>query len=109
MEKQSIKTFQEFNEENFIKKVIFNNGTSTAFVLNFMPGQKLPAHKHPGAEVFLLVAEGSGTITIDGKETEVTENDLIHTGEEEELAFANTSSKRVSLYVILNKFSNMKN
>ncbi|NRD80950.1 cupin domain-containing protein [Bacillus sp. BRMEA1] len=105
MEKQSISQYQEFNEERFTKKVIFNNGHSTAFVLNFMPGQMLPAHKHPGAEVYLLVVTGKGTIIIDGKESEVTETDLIHTGDDEELSFSNTSNERVSLYVVLNKIS----
>ncbi|CRK83119.1 cupin domain-containing protein [Neobacillus massiliamazoniensis] len=105
MERQSIKTYQEFNEEKFTKRVIFNNGNSTAFVLNFLPGQTLPAHKHPGAEVYLLVVSGNGTIIIDGSESEVTETDLIHTGEDEELSFANTSNDRVSLYVVLNKLS----
>ena len=105
MDKQSIKTFQEFNEDKFTKRVIFNNGSSTAFVLNFLPGQKLPAHKHPGAEVYLLVVSGNGTMIIDGKETDVTETDVIHTNDEEELSFANTSSDRVSLYVVLNKLS----
>jgi quercetin dioxygenase-like cupin family protein len=105
MERQSIKTYQEFNEEKFTKRVIFNNGNSTAFVLNFLPGQTLPAHKHPGAEVYLLVVSGKGTIIIDGRESEVTEKDLIHTGEDEELSFANTSNDRTSLYVVLNKLS----
>lgn len=70
-----------------------------------MPGQTLPAHKHPGAEVYLLVVSGKGTIIIDGSESEVTETELIHTGEDEELSFANTSNDRVSLYVVLNKLS----
>ncbi|MBM7652128.1 cupin domain-containing protein [Neobacillus cucumis] len=108
MDKQSIKTLQEFNEDKFTKRVIYNNDSSTAFVLNFLPGQKLPAHKHPGAEVYLFVVSGNGTMIIDGKETEVTETDVIHTSDEEELSFANTSSDRVSLYVVLNKLSNKK-
>ncbi len=105
MEKQSIKTYQEFKEDSFTKRVIFNNGNSTAFILNFLPGQILPAHKHPGAEVYLLVVSGKGTIIIDGRESEVTETELIHTGSDEELSFINTSSDRVSLYVVLNKLS----
>ncbi|WP_328047363.1 cupin domain-containing protein [Neobacillus cucumis] len=80
----------------------------TAVPLLFLPGQKLPAHKHPGAEVYLFVVSGNGTMIIDGKETEVTETDVIHTSDEEELSFANTSSDRVSLYVVLNKLSNKK-
>ncbi|MBT2657297.1 cupin domain-containing protein [Bacillus sp. ISL-18] len=105
MDKQSIKTYQEFNEEKFTKRVIFNKSSSTAFVLNFLPGQKLPAHKHPGADVYLLVVSGNGTIIIDGKENEVTEQDVIHISDDEELSVINTSSQPVSLYVVLTKHS----
>ncbi|ULT56422.1 cupin domain-containing protein [Neobacillus drentensis] len=105
MDKQTIKTYQEFSEEKFTKKVIFNNGSSTAFILNFLPGQKLPAHKHPGADVYLLVVSGNGRIIIDGKENEVTEQDVIHTSDDEELSVINTSSEPVSLYVVLTKHS----
>ena len=105
MDKQSIKTYQEFSEKKFTKRVIFNNGSSTAFVLNFLPGQKLPVHKHPGADVYLLVVSGNGTIIIDGKENEVTEQDVIHTSDDEELSVINTSSEPVSMYVVLTKHS----
>lgn len=105
MEKQSIKAYQEFNKDKFTKRVIFNNANSTAFILNFLPGQTLPTHKHPGAEVYLLVSSGKGTIIIDGKESEVTETDVIYTSDQEELSFANTSGDRVSLYVVLNKLA----
>lgn len=106
MQMQSVKAYQEYNQEKFTKRVIFNNGDSTAFVLNFMPGQKLPAHKHPGAEVYLFVLNGQGTIIIDGKETEVKESDLVHTSDDEELAFSNSGSEPVSLYVVLSKLPN---
>ncbi|MEH7522992.1 hypothetical protein V7149_06845 [Bacillus sp. JJ1503] len=51
MEKKSITDAIEFSEEKFTKRIIFREGESTVFVLNFMPGQKLPAHKHPGTNV----------------------------------------------------------
>jgi mannose-6-phosphate isomerase-like protein (cupin superfamily) len=103
MEIQSVKAYQEYSDEKFTKRVIFNTGESTAFVLNFMPGQTLPAHKHPGAEVFLFVLTGSGTIIIDGNETEITGSDCIHTSDTEELAFRNSGTEPVSLYVVLTK------
>jgi quercetin dioxygenase-like cupin family protein len=108
MQMQSVKAYQEYSEEKFTKRVVFNNDDSTAFVLNFMPGQKLPAHKHPGAEVYLFVMNGMGTIIIDGKETEVKGADLIHTSDQEELAFTNSGSEPVSLYVVLNKVPNQE-
>jgi quercetin dioxygenase-like cupin family protein len=106
MEKNSVKAYIEYSEERFTKRIIYKKGETTAFVLNFLPGQQLPVHKHPGTEVYLYVVTGSGTFMIDGQETEVTEADLVHVGGEEELAFHNTGNEPVSLYVTLSKVPN---
>lgn len=103
MEKKSLQEHIEYNENQFTKRIVFKKGDSTVFILNFLPGQKLPSHKHPGTEVYILVLTGNGTFTIDGVDTEVQDREVIHTTSEEELAFQNTGSEPVSLYVMLNK------
>jgi len=103
MEKKSVANAIEYSNERFTKRILFQKGESTAFVLNFMPGQALPAHKHPGTEVYLLVLCGSGTFTINGEDTKVNGNDVVHSSGDEDLAFKNTGTEPVSLYVMLNK------
>ncbi|CAH2713649.1 hypothetical protein BACCIP111895_00785 [Neobacillus rhizosphaerae] len=103
MEKNSIKAFLEYSEERFTKRIIYKKGETTAFVLNFLPGQELPTHKHPGTEVYLYVVSGSGTIIINGTDTEASEADLIHVNRDDEMAFKNSGSEPVSLYVVLSK------
>ncbi|MDR7001788.1 cupin domain-containing protein [Neobacillus niacini] len=104
MEKNSVKAFMEYSEERFTKRVIYKKGETTAFVLNFLPGQELPVHKHPGTEVYLYVVTGAGTLVINGEETGVTEADLIHVNSEEEMSFKNNGNEPVSLYVVLSKY-----
>ncbi|WP_042356595.1 cupin domain-containing protein [Bacillus rubiinfantis] len=106
MEKNSVRAFMEYSEDKFTKRIIYKKGETTAFVLNFLPGQALPTHKHPGTEVYLYVIAGSGTIIIDGNETRVSEKDLIHVDSEEEMSFKNNGSEPVSLYVVLSKIPN---
>ena len=103
MEKLSLKAYQEFSEERFTKRIVFKKGESTVFLLNFMPGQELPAHKHPGTEVYILTMQGEGTFTIDGTEVKAAANDTVHTSATEELAYKNTGNEPVTLYVMLNK------
>ncbi|MDF2858522.1 MAG: cupin protein [Neobacillus sp.] len=51
MVKRSIASYQVFNEKRFTKQIIFKNNNSTIFILNFIPGQQMPAHYHLGVEL----------------------------------------------------------
>ncbi|KIY22482.1 MULTISPECIES: cupin domain-containing protein [Mesobacillus] len=103
MEKQALQAYQEFSEERFTKRIVFKKGDSTVFLLNFMPGQELPKHTHPGTEVFILTIQGEGSFTIDGEEVTAAANETVHLNGSEELAYKNTGSVPVTLYVMLNK------
>lgn len=106
MKQTSLQDYMEYSEEKFTKRIVFKEGESTVFVLNFTPGQALPSHKHPGSNVYLLVIEGAGTFTIDGKEVKAKKNHVILAHGEEDFAFANDSNENTSLYVMLNKIPN---
>jgi quercetin dioxygenase-like cupin family protein len=103
LKKEMLNHFIEYNEERLTKRVIFKEGGSTVFMLNFMPNQELPAHKHPGSNVYLLVLSGEGTFTIDEQEIKVKKDDVIVCNGEENLSFVNDGSENVSLYVTLTK------
>lgn len=103
MELKTIESVQAFSEERFTKRVLFQEGQSVAFVLNFMPGQELPTHKHPNTAVYLLVLLGGGTMIVDGNETIVKQGDVVCCDGDEQFAYANTGSENTSLYVVLNK------
>jgi quercetin dioxygenase-like cupin family protein len=103
MEKQTLSKFQEFSEERFTKRIVFKKGDSTVFLLNFLPGQELPPHAHPGSEVFIQVMQGEGTFIVDDAEERLSQNEVIHCRDQEKLAFKNTGNEPVSLYVMLSK------
>lgn len=101
MKHQQIEGFQQYGEEHFTKRIIFKTSDSTVFMLNFGPGQQLPAHKHPGAEVYILVQEGSGFINCDEVETEVHAGDVIQVLGDEQMSYRSSDAERSSLYVTL--------
>ncbi|WP_138419901.1 cupin domain-containing protein [Aquibacillus sediminis] len=108
MQKQHVHDFIEYSDEKLTKRIIFKDKNSSTFVLNFQPGQTLPAHKHPGANVYLLVLTGEGMFTIDGEEVSVVKGDAITVEGDEELAFTNNGNENVSLYVTLSKIPSEK-
>nr|WP_316245669.1 cupin domain-containing protein [Robertmurraya massiliosenegalensis] len=103
LKQANIHDYIEYSAERFTKRIVFKEGESTVFVLNFTPKQSLPTHKHPGTNVYLLVVNGGGTFTIDGKEVVAKANDVIVADGEEEFAFVNDTDENTSLYVMLNK------
>src|SRR5699024_7106809 len=100
---KNISEAQEYSHERFKKGSLFKEKGSSAFVLNFMPGQELPAHRHPGHDVYLFVFEGEGECTIDGETHSLAWRDVIHCNEEEELSLKNSGQKLMSVYVVLAK------
>lgn len=103
MEKQSTNKAQQFNEKRFTKIDMIKTEHSTAFVLNFLPGQEVKPHKHPGQELYLHIFEGNGTLSVDGEEMEIIEGDVIHCSSDEKMGFVNTSADNVSIYGSLTK------
>lgn len=103
MEIKSLKSSQLFTEDKFTKKIVYQNGEGVVFVLNFMPGQALPKHKHPDSHVYILVLQGSGIVTVNGMDTSISELDVVHCEGNEEFSFINSGSEPVSLYVQLTK------
>lgn len=101
MEKLPIIVAKKFRDRGFSKVNIYRNRSNTVFLLNFNPGQQMPAHYHPGCELFMHVLNGNGTFTIDGKSIEATKDDVVHVLGTEKLGFTNTSDGQVSVYVTL--------
>lgn len=71
MKKSNLIQFQEYKEAGFTKRIVHKEADNVIFILNFTPNAELPTHNHPGANVYLLVLEGSGTVTVNGEATEV--------------------------------------
>ena len=94
---------QVFNDHRMRKELLFQENGSRAFVLNLMPGQELPAHRHPGHQVYLFLFEGEGEYSLDGEQHPFCLRDVLHCGEKQKLGMKNTGSELMSVYVVLAK------
>lgn len=103
MDKKNIAEAVEYQEERFTKKIIFQKGESVVFMLNFMPGQKLPVHKHPGADVYILALSGDGAIHVNEEDFSFSQGETVHIAGDESFAYTNNSEAPSSLYVVLSK------
>ena len=90
-----------YSEEKFTKRVIFNENRVLNFVLNFKPGQGVPAHNHEQSDLIIHVLVGQGEMGVDGKVHNITEGDIIHCKGTEVFSLTNTGHKDMSCFVIL--------
>lgn len=103
MEMKKIAEAKQFDENRFTKIDMMKTRKSVAFVLNFLPGQEMRAHDHPGRILYLLVLDGEGTMSVDGEQIEVVEGNVIYCEADEKIGFVNTSDNRVSIYATMTK------
>jgi len=105
MEKQRLDSARKFDEKRFTKIDIIKRKRSSAFLLNFLPGQNMKPHNHPGRELYLHVLEGSGTFSTDGEDLAVTKGDVIYCDPEEQIGFTNTGEDPVSMFATMTKIT----
>ncbi|CAM3868829.1 cupin domain-containing protein [Alkalicoccus chagannorensis] len=103
MKIKSLRDYAAFSEKTFKKQVLSKNEETVVFRLNFLPGQVLPQHNHPGARVYLLVLEGTGMMQLDEQQQQLTEDDVVDFDGNALFGFTNTGTGKASLYVVLTK------
>ena|SRR5690625_3509652 len=104
MEKRLLTDGQKFDEERFTKVDLIKNRRSTAFLLNFLPGQHMKPHNHPERELYLYVIEGGGIFTFDDEEIEVKQGDVLYCHQEEQVGFTSNNEK-TSIYCTMTKMT----
>jgi quercetin dioxygenase-like cupin family protein len=90
-----------YTEKTFTKRLLFSEEKVLNFVLNLMPGQELPPHKHEESDLILYVVAGGGELTVDGKVQNITTGDVIHTAGQEEFSLKNNTKDNLSCFVVL--------
>ncbi len=101
MNKQSLQAHQQYDGARFTKKMVFQQPGHNVFVLNFAAGQQLPAHRHLGATVYLLVVAGKGILTVDEQPIELNTGDIVQVEGDELMSYHGDEQEASSLYVTL--------
>ncbi|MGV8981423.1 cupin domain-containing protein [Clostridium sp.] len=90
-----------YSDEKFTKRIIFNENRVLSFVLNFRPGQGVPAHNHEQSDLIIHVLVGEGEMGVDGILNKITKGDVIHCKGTEIFSLKNTGNEDMSCFVIL--------
>ena len=103
MELHQLDEFKQFSEDRFTKVDFVKNRRSNGFILNFLPGQEMKAHHHPGKDLFLHMLDGTGTVTVDDEPFVLHAGDVLYCEADEKIGFVNTGDANVSIYGAMTK------
>ena len=91
----------EYDDQKLTKKIIFKEDRVLNFVLNFKPGQGVPAHNHEQSDLIIHVIVGQGEMGVDGTIHKIVQGDVIHCKGTEVFSLTNTEDNNMSCFVIL--------
>jgi mannose-6-phosphate isomerase-like protein (cupin superfamily) len=89
-----------FNDNNLTKRVLFTNKDVLCFVLNLIPGQVLPVHKHENSSLVLNVLSGACDLKINDETVQLTQGDVVFVKGEDDFSIPSVSEK-LTLYVTI--------
>lgn len=75
-EKENLLSLVGYQQGSVVSRAIINKGTGTVTLFAFDEGERLSEHTSP-YDALMYVLEGAALVTIDGKETEVREGEIV--------------------------------
>jgi quercetin dioxygenase-like cupin family protein len=81
------------------KRMIYQDNSVIAFILNIAKGASLPPHTHFDCTVLVQVLQGSGQINIEDKSTPMGTGQLVQVEGPENMSIDNTADETLILYV----------
>lgn len=90
-----------FSPETFTKRVLFSEEKVLNFVLNIMPGQEIPPHKHEDSDLILHVMMGDGELTVNGEYYNITTGDVVYCVGEDVFSLKNNDNYNLSCFIVL--------
>ena len=98
-----IKNFSDvivYDPKTLTKKILFNTKESLCFVLNLMPGQTIPAHRHENSLLTAAVLKGECKIAVNQDQYTLSEGNVFMIEGQDDFAIPEVK-KNLSLYVTL--------
>jgi quercetin dioxygenase-like cupin family protein len=90
----------EYDPDTLTKKILFQTKETLCFVLNLLPGQTIPAHRHERSILIVLVVRGAGDMAVNRDTYALSEGSVFMIAGEDDFAVPKVT-KDLSLFVTL--------
>lgn len=100
MEIRDLNEILSFSKNGVTKKIVFNTKEALCFILNLLPGQTIPVHRHENAVLIANILSGACEVTVNQDQYELQKGHAFMVKGEDEFGIPLVKSD-VSIYVIL--------
>jgi len=101
MKKIVIAEVEKFEDEKFVRPVLFKGERTTTLLLCLKPGQAVPSHRHEGFELMLQPLGGEAEAVLDGERVTLRAGELVFVDGANDFAPANTGAENFSMLITL--------
>lgn len=101
MKRVIIEEAEKFEDDRFVRPVLFKGERTTALLLCLKPGQSVPSHRHEGFEIVLQPLQGEAEAELDGERVTLREGCLFFVDGANDFAPVNNGDKNFTMLITL--------
>jgi len=101
MKKIVIEEVEKYEDEKYVRPVLFKGERTTTLLLCLKPGQAVPSHRHEGFEILLQPLQGEAEAVLDGEATTLRAGEVILVDGANDFAPVNRGGGNFSMLITL--------
>jgi quercetin dioxygenase-like cupin family protein len=101
MNKVIIEAVEKYEDEKYVRPVLFKGERTTALLLCLKPGQSVPPHRHEGFEIMLQPLKGEAEAVLDGEAVTLRAGEVVFVDGANDFAPVNRGSENFSMLITL--------
>ena len=96
-----IEEVEKYEEEKYVRPVLFKGERTTALLLCLKPGQAVPPHRHEGFEIVLQPLQGEAEAVLDGEPVTLRPGEVVFVDGANDFAPVNSGEGNFSMLITL--------
>lgn len=101
MKRVIIEEVEKYEDEKFVRAVLFKGERTTALLLCLKPGQSMPSHRHEGFEIMLQPLHGEAESVLDGELTTLRAGEIVFVDGANDFAPVNRGDENFTMLITL--------
>ena len=101
MKRVVIDEVEKYEDEKYVRPVLFKGERATALLLCLKPGQSVPPHRHEGFEIVLQPLKGEAEAVLDGEPVTLRAGEVFFVDGANDFAPVNKGDVNFSMLITL--------